>query len=192
MSTPNTQPLPPVPPLNPSGFMDPVWVRWLQLLRVRLISSLTAAQITASNGFSGVTTTSGTTTSIALSTSVSGLLAGAGGALVAADAAGIESALGTSDFTFPGNVSLGTVGDGLRVKEGANAKQGLVFLTSGAVVVANTSTTANSRIMLSNNGVLGTPGALYISARTPGVGFTISSTSVSDSSNVAYEIFEPA
>lgn len=32
------RPLPPVPPITPSGFFDPVWPRWLQLLRDRVLT----------------------------------------------------------------------------------------------------------------------------------------------------------
>jgi len=37
----------------------------------------------------------------------------------------------------------------------------------------------------------GTPGWLRVSARTPGTSFTITSSSGTDTSTVAYQIFEP-
>lgn len=90
-----------------------------------------------------------------------------------------------------GNLSVGTAGSGLRVKEGSNAKQGTATLTGGTVTVANTSVTASSRIFLTaqdNNST----GALRVSARTAGTSFTITSSNAGDSGVVAYQIFEPA
>ena len=92
-----------------------------------------------------------------------------------------------------GTLSLPKAGSGLRVKEGENCKQGVVTLVGGTATVANTSITANSRIMLtgqSDNG--GSPGSLRVSARTSGASFTITSLSLTDTSVVAYQIFEPA
>lgn len=91
-----------------------------------------------------------------------------------------------------GNFLVQTAGTGLRVKEGGNAKQGASVLVAGSVVVANTSVTANSRILLTSNVDGGTPGFLRISARTNGTSFTITSSSGTDTSTVAWQIFEPA
>lgn len=94
--------------------------------------------------------------------------------------------LGTnSDF------DVTVAGKGLRVAEGTNAKQGLAVLAAGTVVVATTAVTANSRILLTINVVGGTAGFLVVSARTAGTSFTILSSSGTDTSSVAWEIFEP-
>lgn len=90
-----------------------------------------------------------------------------------------------------GSLAVTTAGQGLRVKEGTNAKQGVATLASGTVTVANTSVTASSRILLSTQSPSGTVGHPYISARVAGTSFTISSTSAADNSTVAYQIFEP-
>lgn len=95
-------------------------------------------------------------------------------------------------ITSTGNILVTTAGNGMRVKEGSNAKQGAAVLVGGTVVVANTSVTANSRIFLTCQVPGGTPGFLRISARTPGVSFTILSSSGTDTSTVAFQIFEPA
>jgi hypothetical protein len=85
-----------------------------------------------------------------------------------------------------------TAGAGLQIKEGSNCKQGITSaMTGGAITVANTSVTANSRIFLTAQNTGGTPGALRVSARTPGTSFTITSSSGTDTSTVAYQIFEP-
>jgi hypothetical protein len=91
-----------------------------------------------------------------------------------------------------GNLLVQQAGKGLRVKEGSNAKQGTATLSAGSVTVSNTSVTANSRIFLTSQSDGGTPGFLRVSARSAGTNFTITSSSGSDTSTVAYQIFEPA
>jgi len=92
-----------------------------------------------------------------------------------------------------GAVDISTAGQGLKVAEGSNAKQGLATANSTtAVVVANTSVTANSRIFLSNQAGAGANiGALYVSATSVGTSFSFKSTGTADTSVVAYEIIEP-
>lgn len=101
----------------------------------------------------------------------------------------------TPSGTFIGGggfLNINTAGQGIQVAEGSNAKQGLTgAMTAGSIVVSNTSVTANSRIFLTAQNTGGTPGALRVSARTPGTSFTITSSSGTDTSTVAYEIFEP-
>jgi hypothetical protein len=92
-----------------------------------------------------------------------------------------------------GDVGVGTVGNGYRVKEGSNAKQGTATLVAGTVTVANTAVTANSRIFLTiqSLGTVTVPSAICVSARTAGTSFTILSATITDTSVIAYEIFEP-
>ena len=90
------------------------------------------------------------------------------------------------------NYDCTTPGSGLQIKEGSNCKQGTATLNgTTAVVVSNTSVTASSRIFLTINTPGGTPGSPYVSARSAGTSFSIKSTGASDTSTVAYEIFEP-
>lgn len=92
-------------------------------------------------------------------------------------------------------LSFGTQrADSLRMKEGSNAKQGVATLASGTVTVANTSVTANSRIILTPQtlGTITRPQALGVTARTAGTSFTVMSADATDTSTFAYEIFEPA
>lgn len=86
---------------------------------------------------------------------------------------------------------VATPGHGLRVAEGANAKQGVVTLTTGTAIVANTSVSTGSRIMLTAQDD-SVKGALRVASRVSGVSFTIKSSSILDSGLVAYQIFEPA
>ena len=90
-----------------------------------------------------------------------------------------------------GNLDVFAVGSGLQVAEGSNAKQGIATLVAGTVTVANTSVTANSRILLTTQAPGGTAGFLVVSARVAGTSFTILSSNAADTSVVAYEIFEP-
>ena len=94
--------------------------------------------------------------------------------------------LTTADF------AIATAGRGLRVAEGTNAKQGTAVLAAGTVVVSTTAVTATSRIQLTTQIPGGTVGAPYVSARTAGTSFTITSTSGTDTSTVAWLIVEPA
>lgn len=82
---------------------------------------------------------------------------------------------------------------GFRVQEAANTKQGVATLVGGTVTVSNTSITANSRIFLTAQslGTVTTPKALAVTARSVGTSFTITSADATDTSVVAYEIFEP-
>ena len=90
-----------------------------------------------------------------------------------------------------GSVDVQTAGQGLKVAEGANAKQGLATLVAGTVTVATTAVTANSRILLTVQTVAGTQGTVTVTARTAGTSFTITSTNAADTSTVAWEIIEP-
>lgn len=92
-----------------------------------------------------------------------------------------------------GGVDVSAVGTGLRVAEGSNAKQGVATLAAGTVVVADTAVTASSRILLTcqSLGTVSSPSALCVSARSAGTSFTILASQGTDTSVIAYEIFEP-
>lgn len=85
------------------------------------------------------------------------------------------------------------IGHGVAVAEGTNGMQGAVTLSGGTATVANTNVNGFSRIMLTAQalGTVTTPQALAVTARTNGTSFTITSASASDTSVVAYEIFQP-
>lgn len=90
------------------------------------------------------------------------------------------------DFVFT------TAGKGLKIKEGSNAKMGIVTLSSGAATVNTTAVTANTRIFLTVQTAGGTQGFLRISARVANTSFTITSTSATETSTVAWLLVEPA
>lgn len=91
-----------------------------------------------------------------------------------------------------GSLAVTTLGAGLRTKEGSNAKQGVTAaMVAGSVTVANSSVTASSRIFLSRSAASGTLGHISYT-KNAGVGFTITSSSNTETSSFDYEIFEPA
>jgi len=68
------------------------------------------------------------------------------------------------------------------------AKTATATLVAGTVTVADASITANSVIRLSSKTLGGTPGALFVSAKTAATNFTITSSNAADTSVVQYEI----
>jgi len=80
---------------------------------------------------------------------------------------------------------------GLRLKEGTNRSMGSATMVAGAVTVSTTDVTATSRIFLTPQNASGTAGSVYVSARVAGTSFTITSTSGTDTRDVAWIIFEP-
>lgn len=83
--------------------------------------------------------------------------------------------------------------DGIEVPEGTNKTMGIATLSSGTVTVNTTAVTATSRIFLTvNGGTLTNVGTPYVSARSAGTSFTITSTNGSDASDVAWIIINPA
>lgn len=93
-----------------------------------------------------------------------------------------------------GALAVSTVGSGLLVKEGTNGKQGTCTLVAGTCTVTTTSVTANSRIFLNAQslGTVSIPSGYGISARVAGTSFTVLASVPTDTSVIAYELFEPA
>jgi hypothetical protein len=88
-------------------------------------------------------------------------------------------------------LNLGAAGGGVAIKEGANARMGVATLAAGTVTVANTSITANTRVLPFRQALGGAAGHLSVT-KNPGVGFTITSSSGTETSTLAYVLFEPA
>lgn len=89
-------------------------------------------------------------------------------------------------------LTLATAGAKLAIKEGTNAGMGVATLAAGTVTVPTNTINANSRVLLTAQSTGAAPGALRVSARSPGVSFTITSTSATDTSSVAWVIIDPA
>jgi hypothetical protein len=92
-----------------------------------------------------------------------------------------------------GDLNMELEGSRLRLKEGANAMQGVATLgVGGTITVANTLITANSRIMISIQDGAVPLGITYLASRIVGTSFTLSSTNAADTVTVAWQIWEPA
>lgn len=111
--------------------------------------------------------------------------------LPVAGALGIGQAPGTDKVEITGNLALKAAGNGLKVKEGTNARMGTATLVAGTVTIANTSVTANTRIFLSRTTTGGTAGHLS-STRIANTSFTINSSSGTDTSTVDWLLVEPS
>jgi len=102
------------------------------------------------------------------------------------------------DFTsFGGDAAAlkaGTLGGGVSIKEGANARMGVATLVAGTVTVSNTSVTATTRIQLTvqSLGTVAAPKAVAVTDVVPGTSFDITSSDATDTSVVAWELKEPA
>lgn len=88
-------------------------------------------------------------------------------------------------------LNLGSAGGGIAIAEGANARMGVATLAAGTVTVANTSVTATTRVALFRQAAGGALGHLS-ATKTAGTNFTITSSSATDTSTVAWVLFEPA
>jgi hypothetical protein len=92
----------------------------------------------------------------------------------------------SGNLSVVGNLSSTVAGKGLQLKAGRTLNTAV--LVAGTVTVSDSSLAAGDQIFLGNAAVGGTLGALYVSARTNGTGFTISSMNALDTSTVAYMI----
>ena len=137
------------------------------------------------------------TSSSSLGTNYSLLLTGTSGTLC-----GIGTATPSENLEVGGNIRISGV-NGLKITEwvdplaGASTSGAMGKVTlgtnanaAGTYIVKTSSVTANSRIFLTTQTPTN-PGQLYVSARTAGTSFTISSTSGTDASVVAWLIVEP-
>ncbi len=79
----------------------------------------------------------------------------------------------------------------LKITEGTNAYMGTVTLVAGSGSVTTTAVASDSRIYMTVQTGGGTVGSPYIVQRTAGVGFHVSSTSATDTSDVAWIIISP-
>ena len=88
-----------------------------------------------------------------------------------------------------GYLELGRLGQGLRLRSGSNAQAGTAVLVAGTVTVSSTNLGSTTQILLTSQVDGGTPGFLRVTAKVPGVSFTITSSSGTDTSTVAYLLF---
>lgn len=98
------------------------------------------------------------------------------------------------DVSSVGQVRLQRAGVGFSIMEGANCKMGVATLVGGTVVVNTTAVTATSRIFYTAQslGTVAVPSAYGTSARTAGTSFTILASAPTDTSVIAWVMFEPS
>lgn len=169
--------------------------------------SVTTGNATTSGNSGNITLTTGTSSSTrgSISTTSNGVtvnnaVSGTIGLLVKEAASQSVAGLEVQDSSSNplvrvkagGELSIEVAGKGLSIKEGSNARMGVVTLVAGTATVNTTAVTANSRIFLSNQDGGGTPGFIWISARTAATSFTITSASVVDTGSIAWMIVEPS
>lgn len=78
----------------------------------------------------------------------------------------------------------------INVISGSNKRCGTATLVGGTITVSNTTVTANTHIHVTRQASGGTLGHLSVS-RSAGVSFTITSSSATDTSTVAWLLIEP-
>lgn len=88
------------------------------------------------------------------------------------------------------DLRVATVGKGLQIAQGSNAKAGVVTLVAGTATVSTTAVTASSYFLYNAQNVSGTAGQLSISAKTVGTSFVITSTSAADTRQIFWMIVE--
>lgn len=100
------------------------------------------------------------------------------------------SALSGSTCSYDATLIL-PVARVIRFTTGANAKAGNAILVAGTIAVACTGVTANSVIYLTRKTIGGTCGNLSYTLNA-GVGFTINSDNVADTSTITFVVMEVA
>ncbi len=95
------------------------------------------------------------------------------------------------NFDTAGNLNLVSVGAGLSIAEGSNAKMGVATLENGSTTVSTVAIATSSRVFLTNQDGVGTVGTPYVSSRSSGTGFIISSTEEDDDSQIGWLIINP-
>lgn len=163
------------------------------------VSTSTASTIVlrdSSNNFAAGTITAAltgnasTATALQNARTIGGVSFDGTGNITVATATGGFAVSGGDLTVTSGNVAVQTAGKGLTVKSGSNARVGTGTLSGGSLGVPNTSITANTRIFLQHLIVAGTQGFLKPTSVSNGNGFTITSSSGTDTSTVSWFLVE--
>lgn len=101
---------------------------------------------------------------------------------------GVGTTTASSKLHVVGDVRIAT--GSLVVPAGANSRAGNVNLVGGTVDVAVNTVTANSLVILTRKTSGGTPGTAVTYTLDPGVGFTVTSDNVLDTSTFSYFVIE--
>lgn len=158
------------------------------------ISSLAALSID-NYAFAGTNATITTASGILIQTqAVTGTVVNAYGINISAPTGATtlnQAALFTGDVGHTsGNIIINTAGNGIQIKSGSNARIGTGTLSGGTLAVANTSVTANTLVFLTDTSTSVTNVGSLTVVTSAGVGFTVTSTSVLDTSTFNYLLVE--
>jgi hypothetical protein len=99
---------------------------------------------------------------------------------------------GTVNLLGQGDGSMTLAGRTVVPVTGTGARMGTAVLVGGTVTVNTTAIAAGSVVILTTQAPGGTVGTPYVSARTAGTSFVITSTSSSDTSTVGWRILDPS
>jgi hypothetical protein len=99
---------------------------------------------------------------------------------------------GTVNLLGQGDGSVTLAGRTVVPATGTGARMGTVVLVGGTATVNTTAIGAGSVVMLTTQAPGGTVGTPYVSARTAGTSFAVTSTSASDTSTVGWRILDPS
>jgi hypothetical protein len=149
---------------------------------------------TGAGGNGGTTGGAGGDYTVAIGSAGTGGNANAGNILFTGGT-GTGTGTNTTFGITAAQLKINTIGLGVSIAEGSNARMGTATLTAGAVTVNTTAVTANSRIMMSvNGGTITNLGTHYEdqAARVAGTSFTVKSLNILDASTIAWLIFEPS
>lgn len=95
---------------------------------------------------------------------------------------------------FNGDLQVNSATYGFQNREGVNATQGIsAAMVAGTTTISTAAVAANSRIFLTVQalGTVAVPKAIAVTSRVAGTSFTITSADATDTSTVAWEIFDP-
>lgn len=93
-------------------------------------------------------------------------------------------------YVFNGIEWVNAQSFGLRIKTGTNERMGSATLIAGTATVSNVNITASSHVFLTSEGA--SNGSVYISSRTVGADFIITSSDASSTNTVFWMLVEPA
>jgi hypothetical protein len=90
-----------------------------------------------------------------------------------------------------GHTDVDISGVNYKLRAAPALRVGTATLIAGTAVVSDKTTATDTIVTLSYKTPGGTPGAVFVSAKTVGMGFVVKSTSATDASLIYYEAFEP-
>lgn len=99
---------------------------------------------------------------------------------------------GTVNLLGQGDGAVTLAGRTVVPTGGTGARMGTAVLVGGTVTVTTTAIAAGSVVLLTTQVPGGTVGAPYVSARTAGTSFVITSTSGTDTSTVGWRVLDPS